>query len=90
MTALTDRQIATLRALLAGRTVTPDRVGLVEAWATAGADWAFWRGRDLSRPNTRAIVGHRCRLVTALAAMRDDLPAWAETARRLNEKEATK
>lgn len=31
MTALSERQLNTLRTLLVGRQVTPDRAGLVEA-----------------------------------------------------------
>lgn len=89
MTTLTDRQIQTLRALLAGRTVTPDRAGLVEAWALAGDWWAresksaaVRRGWGVSHSN-----GPQPRLMTALAAMKHDMPAWTETVRRLIEKE---
>ncbi len=42
MTALTDRQLLTLRALLAGRAVTPDQAGLVEAWLTVGDYEMAW------------------------------------------------
>lgn len=87
MTALTDRQVATLRALLAERTLTPDRAGLVEAWATLGDKWARANRSAAVRRAYGVTVqrGPHPALIDALAAMRNDNAAWAETVRRLEQ-----
>lgn len=90
MIVLSERQLSTLRALLSGRTVTPDRAGLVETWAEVGD---YWVKASLCAEASRTIkelrwtVPHEYEsrhLIGALAAMRNDMSAWAETVRRLN------
>ncbi len=83
MTALSARQLSTLRALLAGRTVTPDRPGLVEAWLTVGDIWA-WLTNKSYHVGRNKEVRRTYRILNHLAAMKHDPGAWAETVERLN------